>query len=260
MDIKTKLELGAQLETKNGMGTIVLIGVDKEGVSYLVQFPSAGKEWVKEKDIKTEKKEGTVGKVAALILFLGLMFLGTPDVEAQHYNPSSDYVTEVATTNSTTSECVFAGAPTKAIRLSALLIESATNSAYLNIFAGTLPYTVTGVINGTNLVVTSNAGVVTNRPCILQFGGTNWTATVLYTNNLTNIVLAGGSALGFTPLTNSVFWHCGLIYRDQVGIAKRQMSGEAIFSAQVRAPLAVQVTPAVISSNTLAASVYYDQR
>jgi len=107
--------------------------------------------------------------------------------------------------------------------------------------------------------MTSNAGVVTNRLCILQYGGTNWTATVLYTNNLTNIVLAGGSGLGFTPPTNAVFWHCGKIYVDQIGVAKRQMASEALFAADVRAPLAVRVDPAVVASNRLSATVVFDQ-
>lgn len=260
MDIKTKLELGATLETKSGSGTIVMIGVEKGGISYLIQHGNKSKEWVKESTIKTEKKEGTVGKVAALLLLLCLSLFLAPAAKAQHYNATDDYVTATSATNTTTSEVCFAGAPTKAIRITGLNIESASASGYLRMFAGTAPYTVTSVLNTTNLVVTSNAGVVTNKPCILQFGGTNWIATVLYTNQLTNIVLAGGSTLGFTPLANSTFWHCGKVYQDQIGIAKRQWAGEAIFSGATRAPVGIQVTPAIAYTNNLSATAKYDTR
>lgn len=195
--------------------------------------------------------------ILAAPLLLALLFLGLPSAMAQHYNGSDGYVTAVATTNSTTSAVCFSGQPNKTIRVTGLTIESASASGYLQIFAGSAPYTVSGVINVTNLVVSSNAGVVTNRPCILQFGGTNWIATVLYTNNLTNIVLAGGSGLGFTPLTNSTFWHCANVYQDQIGIAKRQLVGDALFAAPTRGPLGVQVTPAIAYTNNLAATVYY---
>lgn len=199
-------------------------------------------------------------KILNHIAFVALLILAlmiAPGAMAQHYNGSDGYVTAVATTNSTTSAVCFSGQPGKTIRLTGLSIESASASGYLQIFAGSAPYTVTGVINGTNLVVSSNVGVVTNRPCILQFGGTNWIATVLYTNNATNIVLAGGSTLGFTPLTNATFWHCANVYQDQIGIAKRQLTGDALFAAPTRGPLAVQVTPAIAYSNNLAATVWY---
>ncbi len=194
--------------------------------------------------------------ILALAMLVLALFLA-PVAMAQHYNGSDGYVTAVSATNTTTSEVVFSGQPGKTIRLTGLNIESASASGYLQLLAGTAPYTVTAVLNTTNLVVTSNAGVVTNRPCILQFGGTNWVATVLYTNNLTNIVLAGGSTLGFTPLANSTFWHCGSVYQDQIGIAKRQVVGEALFAAPTRGPLAVRVTPAIAYTNNLAATVYY---
>lgn len=209
------------------------------------------------------KKELNLNWIIALLIALLMMILLialAPSARAQHYNDVTDYSSAVATTNSVLSEVVFAGEPTKQIILSSLLIESATNAAYLNIFSGQTPFTVTGVINVTNLTVSTTAGIVLGRPCILQFGGTNWTATVLSTNGNTNIVLAGGSTLGFTPLTNSVFWHCTPPYRDQISIAKRQISGDVLYAAKRRAPLAIQVTPAVIGSNTLAASVRYRQQ
>lgn len=201
------------------------------------------------------KKELNLQWIIALAVMI-LLTAFAPVAMAQHANGTDGYVTAVSTTNSTTSEVVFAGAPTKTIRLTGLTIESASASGYLQLLAGVTPFTVNSVLNTTNLVVTSNAGIVTNRPCILQFGGTNWVATILYTNNLTNVVLAGGSSLGFTPLANSTLWHCS-VYQDQIGISKRQLVGEALFSAPVRGPLAVRVTPAIAYTNNLAATVYY---
>lgn len=205
--------------------------------------------------MRTKLKHFITHIVLLIAMILTLLF--APVAMAQHYNATDGYVTETSTTNSAASEVVFAGSPTKSIRLLSVLAQSATNAAYINIFAGETPFTVSGVINVTNLTVATTAGIVLGRPCILQFGGTNWTATVLSTNGNTNVVLAGGSTLGFTPLTNSTFWHCKPPYRDLIGIATRQMAGDALYSAAVRAPLAVQVTPAVVASNQLAATVYY---
>lgn len=205
--------------------------------------------------MKTKIEKLLNGFALLALLFLALLF--APAANAQHYNGSDGYVTAVATTNSTTSAVCFSGQPGKTIRLTGLNIESASASGYIQIFAGSAPYTVSSVLNVTNLVVSSNAGIVTNRPCILQFGGTNWIATVLYTNQLTNVVLAGGSTLGFTPLANSTFWHCANVYQDQIGISKRQLVGDALFAAPTRGPLAVQVTPAIAYTNNLSATVYY---
>jgi len=197
---------------------------------------------------------------AARCAFLALVMLplaGT--VQGQTTAPTDDYVTLVSNAPATNyTEVVFPGAPTKSIRLTGLDYHSDTNTAMLHLCAGTAPYTVTGVINGTNMVVASNAGIVTNQLAILQIGGTNWTATILYTNQLTNIVLAGGSTLGFTPLTNSVLWHCSKRVLFPVNVSTGQRFGEAIFAAQVRAPLAVRIDPGVVTSNKVSATVKYD--
>jgi hypothetical protein len=199
----------------------------------------------------------TIKHLLAALAFIAMLFL-TLDIRAQHSTATDGYVTYVAPTNGTTPEVIFAGAPTKTIRVTGLNAEGTTNAAHLVVFIGATPFTVTGVINVTNLTVTSNAGVVIGQPVILQNGGTNWYATVHTTNQLTNVVLALGSGLGFTPLTNSVLWKCQT-YVEQLGIGKKQASGPAVFSGVVRGPLGVRLEPPAVASasNRLAVAVYY---
>lgn len=260
MKSETKYDLDQKVETPTqGKGRIEMIGITESGTRYLVVLDGqAGKCWCSEDELdKANAKKAPAAKVALIILaFLLALFFAVP-ARAQHVNASDGYVTAVATTNTTLSEVVFSGAPTKLIRLLSVNYESESAGANLVMYAGTVPYGVTGVINTTNLTVTSNAGIPTNRLVILQYGGTNWTATVLMTNQLTNVVLAGGSGLGFTPLTNSVLWMCGLLTQEEISISRGTKSGEALFSGVVRGPLAVRVDPAIASSNRLSATVKY---
>jgi len=199
-----------------------------------------------------------VAGAALAFLALVLFALLTLAAAAQTFTATDGHVSAQSPITTNYSEVVFSGSPVRTIRLTSVDLQSETNAAFLHYYAGTTPYTVTGVLNGTNLIVTSNAGIVTNQLAILQMGGTNWTCTILYTNNLTNVFLAGGATLGFTPLTNSTLWHCGNRHVVGLGITKRQLTGEAIFAAQVRAPLAVRVDPGVVTSNRLNATVKYE--
>src|SRR4051794_4556740 len=61
-----------------------------------------------------------------------------------------------------TAEAFFPQNPTKAIRLLSYDAVGDTNTAILTMLGGTLPLTITGVINVTNLVVTANTNVLTN--------------------------------------------------------------------------------------------------
>ena len=100
----------------------------------------------------------------AALLLLALLFIGLPPTWAQSYTATDGYVSaNVSSPTTNYTEVIFAGSPTKSIRLTAVDYESETNSAFLHYYAGTASYTVTGVINATNLVVSSNAGIVTNQ-------------------------------------------------------------------------------------------------
>jgi len=194
----------------------------------------------------------------AVIALLCALLIG-PLAQAQHFNGQEGYVTATAATNGTTPTVIFAGAAGKSIRVTGINVESTTNAAHLHVIIGQTRFDVTGVINVTNLVVASNAGIVIGQPVILQHTGTNWYATVHTTNQLTNVVLAGGSGLGFTPLTNSQLWKCYQPFLDQIGVAKRQTAGEALFAAPVRAPLAVLLDPPAVASasNRLSVTVKF---
>lgn len=161
------------------------------------------------------------------------------------------------TTTTNFNQVVFPGVATKVIRLTAFDVNADTNIADLHIFAGTTPYTVTGIINSTNLTVTSNAGIITNRLVILQFGNSNWVATVNHTNNLTNIFLAGGATLGLTVPTNATLWNCTNRAVIRVPTGRTALAGQALFAAQVRAPLAIRLTPSLQNSNRVHAAVKY---
>lgn len=192
---------------------------------------------------------------SALRVGMACALIGAAPLKAQQTDGYASLQSAQATNY---SEVVFVGAPTKSIVLKSIDYRSDTNTAFLHFYSGTTPYTITGVINGTNLTVTSNAGVISNQLCIIQLGATQaWTATVLSTNNLTNIFLAGGATLGFTPATNAVFWNCTNRHLRVVNVAVEARSSEALFAAQVRAPLSVRIDPGVVSSNRLNATVLY---
>jgi hypothetical protein len=207
-------------------------------------------------DSTKEKAMKTIKNLFAEVALFSALLLAAPAVRAQ----ITDGYTSLQDMSTTTNfnQVVFPGAVTKAITLSAFDLNADTNIADLHLFAGTTPYAVTGIINGTNLVVASNAGVVTNQLCILQFGLTNWIATVLSTNNLTNIFLAGGATLGFTTPTNATLWNCTNRFVQRVPTGRTAFAGDSIFAAQVRAPTAVRLTPSLQSgTNKLHVTAYY---
>src|SRR3954454_14813680 len=78
------------------------------------------------------------------------------------------YVTRSATVATNTAEVFFPQNPTKLIRLVSYDVNGDTNSATLTMYSGTMPLTITGIINVTNLVVTSNTNVLTNALVIIQ--------------------------------------------------------------------------------------------
>src|SRR2546426_4318604 len=78
------------------------------------------------------------------------------------------YVTRSATAATNTAEVFFPQNPTKLIRLVSYDVNGDTNSATLTMYSGTMPLTINGIINVTNLVVTSNINVLTNTLVIIQ--------------------------------------------------------------------------------------------
>src|SRR5438046_8632576 len=72
------------------------------------------------------------------------------------------YITRTATVATNTAEVFFPQNPTKAIRLVHYDVNGDTNTAVLTVYSGTLPVTITGIANATNLQCVSNSGVQTN--------------------------------------------------------------------------------------------------
>src|SRR5438876_6771678 len=79
------------------------------------------------------------------------------------------YVTRSATASTNTAEVFFPQNPVKAIRLVSWDVTSDTNNnTALTFVGGTMPITITGMINVTNLLCTSNTFVQTNAVAIIQ--------------------------------------------------------------------------------------------
>src|SRR5439155_5216638 len=79
------------------------------------------------------------------------------------------YVTRSATATTNTAEVFFPQNPIKAIRLVSWDVTSDTNNnSALTFLGGTMPITITGMINFTNLLCTSNTFVQTNAVAIVQ--------------------------------------------------------------------------------------------
>jgi len=200
---------------------------------------------------------GAALALGALIL-LAFLLLAT-SARAQSTDGYSTQTDLSSTTNF--NQVVFYGVPTKAIRLTSFEVNADTNIADLHILGGTTPVTLTNVINATNLIVASTAGVISNQLAILQRGVTSaWLVTVAVTNNGTNITILGGGTIGFTPAIGDVLWTTTNRSVSRLPSGRTLASGEALAAAQVRAPMALRLTPALQSgTNKLTVTVKYDQ-
>src|SRR5437773_5942914 len=106
------------------------------------------------------------------------------------------YVTRSATAATNTAEVFFPQNPIKILRLVSYDVNGDTNSATLTMYSGTMPLTINGIINVTNLVVTANTNVLTNALVIIQRADdTIFSLTVLGTNQSTNIVIAATNSI-----------------------------------------------------------------
>src|SRR5947207_4269146 len=78
------------------------------------------------------------------------------------------YVTRSLTVATNTAEVFFPQNPTKSLRLVSYDVNGDTNTALLTLYSGTMPLTITGIINVNNLVVVANTNVVTNQLAIIH--------------------------------------------------------------------------------------------
>jgi len=168
------------------------------------------------------------------------------------------YVTRSTTVATNTAEVFFPQNPTKLIRLVSYDVNGDTNSATLTMYSGTMPLTINGIINVTNLVVTANTNVLTNALVLIQRADdTIFSLTVLGTNQSTNIVIAATNSIAV--LTNDVLWVCTNIAQTVLGSNNVRLAGECLFAAQRRAPLSLRVATSGVNSNRInAATARYD--
>jgi len=168
------------------------------------------------------------------------------------------YITRSLTVATNTAEVFFPQNPTKILRLVSYDVNGDTNTAILTIYSGTMPLTVTGIINVTNLVVTANTNVVTNQLAIIQRSNdTIFSVTVLFTNQFTNVFIAATNAIPIA--TNDVIWICTNTAWTLVGSNTLRAAGEALFATQRRAPLSLRVSTSGGNSDRInSATVHYD--
>src|SRR5436309_7516961 len=137
---------------------------------------------------------------AILILLSGCLFTWAAAIK-------EGYVTRSLTVATNTAEVFFPQNPTKSVRLVSYDVNGDTNTAILTLYSGTMPLTITGIINVTNLVVTANTNVQTNALVMIQRADdTIFSLTVLFTNQFTNIFISATNSI--PVLTNDVLWVC----------------------------------------------------
>jgi len=171
------------------------------------------------------------------------------------------YVTRSATATTNTAEVFFPQNPTKAIRLVSWDVTSDTNNnTALTFLGGTMPITILGMINVTNLLCYSNNLVVTNAVAIIQRSDdTIFSVSILGTNQMTNIVISATNSIAI--LTNDVLWVCTNIASTTLGFGTNavRLAGEALFQVQRRAPLALRLTNGLNGGMRInSATVHYD--
>ncbi len=164
------------------------------------------------------------------------------------------------TTN--TAEVFFPSEPVSTIRITEWEALADTNTTILTWYAGTQPYTILGIANATNLIVATNISIPTNSVCIIQGADDSIiSVTVNMTNQLTNVVIAATNA-AWTIATNSTLWVCTNVMVIPLGgsnnIIPVRATGEALFSAQRRAPVMGRVTVSGVNGNRLSATAKYD--
>jgi len=168
------------------------------------------------------------------------------------------YVTRSATPATNTAEVFFPQNPIKIMRLVSYDVNGDTNTAILTMYSGTMPLTITGITNVTNLVVTANTNVQTNALVIIQRADdTIFSLTVLFTNQFTNIFMATTNSI--PVLTNDVLWVCTNTASTIIGSNPVRQSGESLFATQRRSPFSLRVsTSGTLSNRVNSATVRYD--
>ena len=171
------------------------------------------------------------------------------------------YVTRSATTTTNTAEVFFPQNPTKAIRLVSWDATSDTNNnTALTFLGGTMPITILGMVNVTNLLCYSNNLVITNAVALIQRSDdTIFSVSILGTNQMTNIVISATNSIAI--LTNDVLWVCTNIASTTLGFATNavRLAGESLFQVQRRAPFALRLTNGLNGGMRInSATVHYD--
>jgi len=178
------------------------------------------------------------------------------------------YVSRSQTNPTNTCEVFFPQNPTKAIRLVSWDALSDTNNVNFVFLGGTMPITITGILNTTNLICASNTFVQTNAIVIIQRSDdTIFSLSVLGTNQTTNIIISATNSIALA--TNDVLWVCTNICQSVLSCVTTnaatgltnaiRFSGECLFQVQRRAPLCLRMTNGLnLNTKINAATVRYD--
>ena len=174
------------------------------------------------------------------------------------------YVTRCQTSPTNTCEVFFPQNPTKAIRLVSWDVLTDTNNTALWMLSGTMPLTITGIANTTNLITASNAFVGTNAVAIIQRADdTIFSVSILGTNNYTNVIISATNSIPIA--TNDVLWICTNVATAAIQSPTQlantngvRAAGECLFMAGRRAPLVLRITNGLNNATRISATVRYD--
>lgn len=200
-------------------------------------------------------------QILALALLVGLVFAvgaGT----ALAVDPDYGYYTETAETASQKTQTLIFNAPnatsTKQIILKTIDVTGDNADAVLSIYGGTLSTTISGTLGTTitNLTLTSTNGFATNDKLVIQRAAGVSTWHYVYS--------LGSGEFNVYPAVTTACAAGDMVYRmsnvgtHAIGSATVRMTGDALFAAQVRMPLAVSLESTAGTSEYInAATVLY---
>jgi hypothetical protein len=197
-------------------------------------------------------------KVFATIGAAGLAVAACLGPRAEAATPA--YRSFSAAGNATTGATALLPAlPGNQIRLVSVQWQSDSNTAVLQFQTGVGQYTLTATntSSGVTQVVASTAGIVTNSLLVLQRDGTPYAATIVQTNNGTNIVLGTG-AWGVAPQIGDNVYQLGPTNSVPIGATTNWQNGEALYVGNLGRPLRLCLTPALVTNRLTSITARYE--
>lgn len=186
-----------------------------------------------------------------LILIMSLMALACTVGLAQ---VTTGYVSKRDNTIAKNSVVIFPGATTKQIVLKSYSVTGDNADTALRIHSGTRLSTVTSNeaagqtvigVASTNGFDTVNGAVIIQRPSGLC------SVHALDSVNASSVTLSEALPSGYDCAVGDQIWWCGGTSTNVIGAATVRREGDALWGAQVRAPVALHLITSAGAANTI---------